>query len=102
MRLVVVEELARASHADVILVTSLFPILTDMSETTLRTLHQEQPQFILLFCNAPFFVNEFLRVLYRENLLIFDAEHLSWQWNIDQIQAQDITYNTNFLNICYR
>ncbi|PZO37910.1 MAG: serine/threonine protein kinase [Pseudanabaena frigida] len=41
----------------------------------------------------PFFVNEFLRFLYSENLLSFDAERLSWQWNIDQIQAQDITDN---------
>ena len=41
----------------------------------------------------PFFVNEFLRMLYSENLLTFDAEHLSWKWNIAQIQAQDITDN---------
>ncbi|MCP6758828.1 MAG: AAA family ATPase, partial [Fischerella sp. CENA71] len=41
----------------------------------------------------PFFVNEFLRMLYSENLLTFDFEHLSWQWNIAQIQAQDITDN---------
>lgn len=41
----------------------------------------------------PFFVNEFLRMLYSENLLSFDAQHLSWQWNIAQIQAQDITDN---------
>ncbi|MBD2744946.1 hypothetical protein H6H02_25840 [Coleofasciculus sp. FACHB-1120] len=27
-----------------------------MSGTTLRTLHQEQPQFILLFCNAHYFL----------------------------------------------
>ena len=41
----------------------------------------------------PFFVNEFLRMLYSENLLSFDAKHLSWQWNITQIQAQNITDN---------
>ncbi|MEH2221625.1 AAA family ATPase [Nostoc sp.] len=41
----------------------------------------------------PFFVSEFLRMLHSENLLTFDAEHLSWQWNIAQIQAQDITDN---------
>ncbi len=41
----------------------------------------------------PFFVNEFLRMLYGENLLTFDAEHLRWQWNIAQIQAQAITDN---------
>lgn len=41
----------------------------------------------------PFFVGEFLRMLYSENFLIFDAEHLSWQWNIAQIKAQAITNN---------
>jgi PAS domain S-box-containing protein len=41
----------------------------------------------------PFFVNEFLRLLYGENLLSFNAEHLSWQWNTAQIQAQNITDN---------
>ncbi|MBD2679174.1 MULTISPECIES: AAA family ATPase [Nostoc] len=41
----------------------------------------------------PFFVNEFLRMLYSENLLTFDAQHLCWQWNIADIQAQDITDN---------
>ncbi|BFM38385.1 AAA family ATPase [Synechocystis sp. LKSZ1] len=41
----------------------------------------------------PFFVNEFMRFIHSENLLSFDAENLSWQWNIDQIQAQDITDN---------
>lgn len=41
----------------------------------------------------PFFVNEFLRLLHSENLLSFDAERLSWQWNITQIEAQNITDN---------
>jgi PAS domain S-box-containing protein len=41
----------------------------------------------------PFFVGEFLRMLYSENLLTFDVEHYRWQWNIAQIQAQDITDN---------
>ncbi len=41
----------------------------------------------------PFFVGEFLRLLYGENLLSFNAEHLSWQWNVAQIQAQNITDN---------
>ncbi|KYC44128.1 serine/threonine protein kinase [Scytonema hofmannii PCC 7110] len=41
----------------------------------------------------PFFVGEFLRMLYSENLLIFNAKQLSWQWDIAQIQAQNITEN---------
>jgi predicted ATPase len=41
----------------------------------------------------PFFVGEFLQLLYSENLLSFNAEHLSWQWNVAQIEAQNITDN---------
>jgi PAS domain S-box-containing protein len=41
----------------------------------------------------PFFAGEFLRMLHSENLLTFDAQHLCWQWNIADIQAQDITDN---------
>ncbi|MCC5670113.1 serine/threonine-protein kinase PknK, partial [Nostoc sp. CHAB 5784] len=41
----------------------------------------------------PFFVGEFLQLLYSENLLSFSTEHLSWQWNIAQIEAQNITDN---------
>jgi len=41
----------------------------------------------------PFFVGEFLRMLYSENLLIFNAKQLSWQWDIAKIQAQNITDN---------
>jgi serine/threonine protein kinase len=29
----------------------------------------------------PFFVGEFLKLLHSENLLTFDAQQLSWQWN---------------------
>ncbi|MDV2997481.1 MAG: Serine/threonine-protein kinase PknD [Chroococcidiopsis sp. SAG 2025] len=41
----------------------------------------------------PFFSCEFLRMLYSENLLTFDADRLCWQWDIAQIEAQDITNN---------
>ncbi|MDV2996967.1 MAG: Serine/threonine-protein kinase PknD [Chroococcidiopsis sp. SAG 2025] len=41
----------------------------------------------------PFFSCEFLRMLKGENLLTFDADRLCWQWDIAQIEAQDITDN---------
>lgn len=41
----------------------------------------------------PFFVNEFLKNIYRENLLIFNYERLSWEWDIAEIEAQEITSN---------
>jgi serine/threonine protein kinase len=41
----------------------------------------------------PFFVNEFLKTLYTENLLFFDFEHLSWGWDIAEIESKNITDN---------
>ena len=41
----------------------------------------------------PFFANEFLRMLYSENLLNFAVEQRIWQWNMAQIEAQAITDN---------
>ena len=41
----------------------------------------------------PFFINQFLRSLYKEQLLSFDHNQGSWHWNLEQIQAQDITDN---------
>jgi predicted ATPase/signal transduction histidine kinase/tRNA A-37 threonylcarbamoyl transferase component Bud32 len=41
----------------------------------------------------PFFVNQFLRTLYEENLLNFNSEQRNWDWNISQIEAVGITDN---------
>ncbi|MEM9156756.1 MAG: serine/threonine-protein kinase PknK, partial [Cyanobacteria bacterium P01_F01_bin.33] len=41
----------------------------------------------------PFFVNEFLKNLYDENLLQFNESLRLWEWNIDKIRAQDLTDN---------
>ncbi len=41
----------------------------------------------------PFFVNEFLRALYIEELLTFDYERNRWQWAIADIQQRNITAN---------
>ncbi len=41
----------------------------------------------------PFFVNQFLKTLAAEKLINFDWQHHNWQWNIDQIEAKNITDN---------
>ncbi|BAZ70916.1 serine/threonine protein kinase and signal transduction histidine kinase with GAF and PAS/PAC sensor (plasmid) [Fischerella sp. NIES-4106] len=74
--------------------------LESLSQLIAETLHQNTDtvhslaELVLRKTEGnPFFVNAFLRMLYSENLLIFDAEHLRWQWNIARIQAQNITDN---------
>ncbi|NER39062.1 MAG: AAA family ATPase [Oscillatoria sp. SIO1A7] len=41
----------------------------------------------------PFFVNEFLQALYEEDLLQFDRQARSWQWDMGAIAARDFTDN---------
>ncbi|MEB3339934.1 AAA family ATPase [Okeania sp.] len=41
----------------------------------------------------PFFVNEFMKTLYQENLLKFDLERIRWEWDMEKITALDITDN---------
>ncbi len=41
----------------------------------------------------PFFMTEFLKSLYDEALVTFNYQQSSWQWNLEQIQSQQITDN---------
>ena len=41
----------------------------------------------------PFFVKEFLKTLEQDKLINFDISQQQWYWNIEQIEAQDITDN---------
>ncbi|MEH2361815.1 AAA family ATPase [Nostoc sp.] len=75
---------------------TLKPLCQLIAETLHRNADTVRPLAELVLRKTegnPFFVSEFLRILHSENLLTFDFEHLSWQWNIAQIQAQNITDN---------
>lgn len=41
----------------------------------------------------PFFINEFLRTIYQENLLTFNRQQKCWQWDITHINSLGITEN---------
>jgi predicted ATPase/class 3 adenylate cyclase/tRNA A-37 threonylcarbamoyl transferase component Bud32 len=41
----------------------------------------------------PFFMNEFLKSLYTEGLLQFDVQQQKWDWQLEKIQAEQITDN---------
>jgi predicted ATPase/signal transduction histidine kinase/tRNA A-37 threonylcarbamoyl transferase component Bud32 len=41
----------------------------------------------------PFFVNEFFKALYQENLLVFNSHQGCWQWDTEQINKMGITDN---------
>jgi tRNA A-37 threonylcarbamoyl transferase component Bud32 len=48
----------------------------------------------------PYFINEFLKTLYTENLVNFNLSQRCWQWNIERIEAKNITDNVVELMIC--
>ncbi|MBW4511762.1 MAG: AAA family ATPase [Scytonematopsis contorta HA4267-MV1] len=83
---------------------TLSPLSQLISETLYQDLNTVRSLAELVLRKTegnPFFVNQFLRMLYSENLLTFDrtqSPHLGgskggWQWNIAQIEAQAITDN---------
>lgn len=41
----------------------------------------------------PFFVNEFMKTIYQENLLAFNRQRRCWEWDMPQIQNLNITDN---------
>jgi predicted ATPase/tRNA A-37 threonylcarbamoyl transferase component Bud32 len=83
----------------------LEPLTQLIAETLHSNTHTVEPLAKLVLRKTggnPFFVNEFLKTLYAENLIIFILPHFlrtlegnkgGWQWNIAQIQAKGITDN---------
>ena len=41
----------------------------------------------------PFFVSEFLKSLYQDNLINYDSQKGNWSWELDKIQKAEITEN---------
>ncbi len=80
---------------------TLYPLtLQNTSNLIADTLHQDpvtiRPLAELVMEKTegnPFFVNEFLKNLYQEQLLTFDVPSRRWEWQIDQIHALEITDN---------
>jgi PAS domain S-box-containing protein len=68
-------------------------LIAEMLHRTPDTVRSLAQLVILKTQGNPFFIREFLRMLYSEHLLTFDVKQLSWQWDIDQIQVQNITDN---------
>ncbi|WP_228061932.1 ATP-binding protein, partial [[Phormidium] sp. LEGE 05292] len=71
-----------------------------ISQLISDALHQErdsvQPLAELVYQKTlgnPFFINEFLKTIYQENLFTFARFSKSWQWDIAQIEALGITEN---------
>ncbi len=83
-------------HQIVLSPLTLEPLSRLIAEALHREAHAVLPlaEFVLRKTGGnPFFVSEFLRLLYNETLLRFDADCLRWRWDLDQIRALNITDN---------
>ncbi|MBW4687241.1 MAG: AAA family ATPase [Komarekiella atlantica HA4396-MV6] len=74
--------------------------LEEITQMIADTLHSDQETVKSLAqlvyqktSGNPFFINEFLKTIYQENLLTFDREQKCWQWNIAHIESLNITEN---------
>jgi serine/threonine protein kinase/signal transduction histidine kinase len=71
--------------------------ITELIADTLQT-HSHRVKYLaeLVFCKIggnPFFIKEFLNIIYAETLVTFNLESLSWEWDIEQIKVMKITDN---------
>ncbi|AFY93203.1 AAA family ATPase [Chamaesiphon minutus] len=67
-----------------------------IADTLVRDLNVVKPLAELVIAKTlgnPFFVNEFLKALHRDNLLLFDYQQGCWQWDIKTIEQRDIADN---------
>lgn len=67
-----------------------------ISDTVKTEKHFSKPLAELVYkktAGNPFFMNEFLKSLYSEKLIIFDSEYQSWKWDLDKINKRDFTDN---------
>ncbi len=71
--------------------------IIELTRDTLRiTEHAAAPLARLVeqkTAGNPFFINEFLKELHAERLLQFDARMGAWHWDLNRIQAREITDN---------
>ncbi len=65
------------------------------------TLEKAGPLAKLIYLKTegnPFFVNQFLKALYRENMLVFDLT-VGWYWNTEKIKQLGVTENVVVLMV---
>lgn len=73
------------------------PAVTRLISETLHTTRElalPLSELVVAKTNGnPFFFNEFLKTLYVQELITFNYDEGEWQWDLEQIQAQEMTDN---------
>jgi len=68
-------------------------LLTDTFGQTSSPLKALTEQIMQKTNGNPFFINQFLKNLYRNSLIYFSHQKGQWEWDIEKINQQDITDN---------
>lgn len=97
--LLTVDEIRKlgATVNEIFLSNLSLPNITQLIADTLNYSQEKVKSLAELVLNKthgnPFFINEFLKLLYTEELLTFDFHSGTWQWNLAQIEIREITDN---------
>ncbi len=68
-------------------------VVADTLHCTIEYIHSLAELILSKTEGNPFFVNEFLENLYKENLLRFNFKQKQWEWDVKEILAMDMTDN---------
>jgi len=68
-------------------------LLADSLNTTLDEVEPLAKLLLNKTHGNPFFINEFLKKLYHDKLLVFSYEDHKWKWDLEHINDQSITDN---------
>ncbi|MBC7659381.1 MAG: diguanylate cyclase [Chitinophagaceae bacterium] len=68
-------------------------LIADAMHTTVERVQNLTKLVMDKTAGNPFFTDEFLRNLYRSQLLYFDPDKGSWDWDLDKIRASRMTDN---------
>ena len=80
-------------HLKSLVKESINKLIADTFQCQLKAVSSLGELIIAKTDGNPFFVKEFLKNLYQEQLITFDIAQKKWCWNIEELEAQNITDN---------
>ncbi|MCV6638873.1 AAA family ATPase [Candidatus Albibeggiatoa sp. nov. NOAA] len=80
-------------HLQALRLEDIEQIVADTLHCTLNYAHSLAELLLSKTEGNPFFINEFLENLYKENLLRFNFKQKQWEWDVKEILAMDMTDN---------
>ncbi len=80
-------------YLDPLNLSQIAQLLADTLDQTTETVYPLAQLILGKTGGNPFFINEFLKTLEAEHLIVFDPSIQTWNWSLAQIESQQITDN---------